>query len=140
MEALFECLGKEFGDVGFTSMNINPSHTVNYTKNGKLENIITLTITVYDSYHQNVGKKIIRFINDKYKITPVKKLDNVSVENLESAYLLAKPDIIKEIYNDYGKKYLNISDKLEKLNAFIELSNNQEQAQNTHTHSVCSIL
>ena len=129
MEALFECLGKEFGDVGFTSMNINPSHTVNYTKNGKLENIITLTITVYNSYHQNVGKKIIRFINDKYKITPVKKLDNVSVENLESAYLLAKPDIIKEIYNDYGKKYLNISDKLEKLNAFIELSNNQEQAQ-----------
>ena len=125
MEALFECLG-----VGFTSMNINPSHTVNYTKNGKLENIITLTITVYNSYHQNVGKKIIRFINDKYKITPVKKLDNVSVENLESAYLLAKPDIIKEIYNDYGKKYLNISDKLEKLNAFIELSNNQEQAQN----------
>lgn len=111
-------------------MNINPSHTVNYTKNGKLENIITLTITVYNSYHQNVGKKIIRFINDKYKITPVKKLDNVSVENLESAYLLAKPDIIKEIYNDYGKKYLNISDKLEKLNAFIELSNNQEQAQN----------
>lgn len=130
MDALFECLGKEFGDVGFTSMNINPSHTVNYTKNGKLENIITLTITVYNSYHQNVGKKIIRFINDKYKITPVKKLDNVSVENLESAYLLAKPDIIKEIYNDYGKKYLNISDKLEKLNAFIELSNNQEQAQN----------
>lgn len=130
MEALFECLGKEFGDVGFTSMNINPSHIVNYTKNGKLENIITLTITVYNSYHQNVGKKIIRFINDKYKITPVKKLDNVSVENLESAYLLAKPDIIKEIYNDYGKKYLNISDKLEKLNAFIELSNNQEQAQN----------
>ena len=130
MEALFECLGKEFGDVSFTSMNINPSHTVNYTKNGKLENIITLTITVYNSYHQNVGKKIIRFINDKYKITPVKKLDNVSVENLESAYLLAKPDIIKEIYNDYGKKYLNISDKLEKLNAFIELSNNQEQAQN----------
>ena len=130
MEALFECLGKEFGDVGFTSMNINPSHTVNYTKNGKLENIITLTITVYNSYHQNVGKKIIIFINDKYKITPVKKLDNVSVENLESAYLLAKPDIIKEIYNDYGKKYLNISDKLEKLNAFIELSNNQEQAQN----------
>ena len=130
MEALFECLGKEFGDVGFTSKNINPSHTVNYTKNGKLENIITLTITVYNSYHQNVGKKIIRFINDKYKITPVKKLDNVSVENLESAYLLAKPDIIKEIYNDYGKKYLNISDKLEKLNAFIELSNNQEQAQN----------
>ena len=130
MEALFECLGKEFGDVGFTSMNINPSHTVNYTKNGKLENIITLTITVYNSYHQNVGKRIIRFINDKYKITPVKKLDNVSVENLESAYLLAKPDIIKEIYNDYGKKYLNISDKLEKLNAFIELSNNQEQAQN----------
>lgn len=130
MEALFECLAKEFGDVGFTSMNINPSHTVNYTKNGKLENIITLTITVYNSYHQNVGKKIIRFINDKYKITPVKKLDNVSVENLESAYLLAKPDIIKEIYNDYGKKYLNISDKLEKLNAFIELSNNQEQAQN----------
>ena len=111
-------------------MNINPSHTVNYTKNGKLENIITLTITVYNSYHQNVGKKIIRFINDKYKITPVKKLDNVSVDNLESAYLLAKPDIIKEIYNDYGKKYLNISDKLEKLNAFIELSNNQEQAQN----------
>ena len=130
MEALFECLGKEFGDVGFTSMNINPSHTVNYTKNGKLENIITLTITVYNSYHQNVGKKIIRFINDKYKITPVKKLDNVSVENLESAYLLAKPDIIKAIYNDYGKKYLNISDKLEKLNAFIELSNNQEQVQN----------
>ena len=49
MEALFECLGKEFGDVGFTSMNINPSHTVNYTKNGKLKNIITLTITVYGS-------------------------------------------------------------------------------------------
>lgn len=130
MDVLFECLGKEFGDVVFTSMNINPSHTVNYTKNGNLENIITLTITVYDSFHQNVGKKIIRFINDKYKITPVKKLDNVSVENLETAYLLAKPDIIKEIYNDYVKKYVNISEKLEKLNAFIEQSQIQEQAQN----------
>ena len=130
MDVLFECLGKEFCDVVFTSMNINPSHTVNYTKNGNLENIITLTITVYDSFHQNVGKKIIRFINDKYKITPVKKLDNVSVENLETAYLLAKPDIIKEIYNDYVKKYVNISEKLEKLNAFIEQSQIQEQAQN----------
>ena len=32
MDALFVCLGKEFSDVEFTSMNINPTHTVNYSK------------------------------------------------------------------------------------------------------------
>ena len=60
MDALFECLGKEFSGVEFTSMNIKPSHSVNYSKNGTEENIITLTISVYNSVHDQVGR-----INDK---------------------------------------------------------------------------
>ena len=33
IDALFACLGKEFSDVDFSSMNINPTHSVNYSKN-----------------------------------------------------------------------------------------------------------
>ena len=84
METIFECLGKEFQDVEFTSMNINPSHTVTYSKNGTEENVITLTITVYNNIHKLVGKKVIKFVNDKYKITPSKKLEHITPEEVLS--------------------------------------------------------
>ena len=68
MEFIFECLGNEFQGTGFTSMNINSSHSVNYTKKGEIENIITLAVAVYNDVHKMVGKKIIKFVNDKLKI------------------------------------------------------------------------
>ena len=115
MDALFVCLGKEFSDVEFTSMNINPTHTVNYSKNGNEENIITLTITVYNSIHNQVGRKIIKFVNDKYKITPAKKLDHVIPEELDSAFLLSKNALLDEIYKDYAGKFNVINEKIQKL-------------------------
>ena len=115
MDALFVCLGKEFSDVEFTFMNINPTHTVNYSKNGNEGNIITLTITVYNSIHNQVGRKIIKFVNDKYKITPAKKLDHVTPEELDSAFLLSKNALLEEIYKDYREKFGKINDKLQNL-------------------------
>ena len=115
MDALFVCLGKEFSDVEFTSMNINPTHTVNYSKNGNEENIITLTITVYNSIHNQVGRKIIKFVNDKYKITPAKKLDHVTPEELDSAFLLSKNAVLDEIYKDYREKFGKFNDKFQNL-------------------------
>lgn len=118
MESLFQCLGEEFKDVEFTSMNISPSHGVTYTKNGMVENIITLTVTVYSNIHKIVGKKIIKFVNDKYKITPAKKLDHITPEQLDSTFLLAKQPILEEIYQDYITKYNTIAEKLEKLQKY----------------------
>ena len=115
MDALYVCLGKEFSDVEFTSMNINPTHTVNYSKNGNEENIITLTITVYNSIHNQVGRKIIKFVNDKYKITPAQRLDHVIPEELDSAFLLSKNALLDEIYKDYREKFGKINDKLQNL-------------------------
>ena len=115
MDALFECLGKEFSGVEFTSMNIKPSHSVNYTKNGTEENIITLTISVYNSVHDQVGRKIIKFVNDKYKISPAKRLDHVTPEELDSAFLLSKNALLDEIYKDYREKFGKINDKLQNL-------------------------
>ena len=118
MEFIFECLGNEFQGTGFTSMNINSSHSVNYTKKGEIENIITLAVTAYNDVHKMVGKKIIKFVNDKLKILPAKRLEHIPVEKLESAYLLSKDAIIKEISEDYENKYQSILDKINKLQAF----------------------
>lgn len=65
-----------------------------------------------------VGKKIIKFVNDKLKISPAKRLEHIPVEKLESAYLLSKDAIIKEISEDYENKYQSILDKINKLQAF----------------------
>lgn len=118
MEFIFECLGDEFQGTGCTSMNINSSHSVNYTKKGEIENIITLAVAVYNDVHKMVGKKIIKFVNDKLKISPAKRLEHIPVEKLESAYLLSKDAIIKEISEDYENKYQSILDKINKLQAF----------------------
>ena len=118
MEFIFECLGDEFQGSGCTSMNINSTHSVNYTKKGEIENIITLAVTAYNDVHKMVGKKIIKFVNDKLKISPAKRLEHIPVEKLESAYLLSKDAIIKEISEDYENKYQSILDKINKLQAF----------------------
>ena len=55
MEHIFNCLGKEFADVEFSSMNINPSHSVTFSKNGTEEHVITLTVTAYNQIHKLVG-------------------------------------------------------------------------------------
>ena len=73
-----------------------------------------------------VGKKIIKFVNDKLKISPTKKLEHVPVEKLESAYLLSKDAIIKEIFEDYENKYQNILDKIQKLQVFYYQNNNKQ--------------
>lgn len=118
MEFIFECLGDEFQGTGCTSMNINSTHSVNYTKKGEIDNIITLAVTAYNDVHKMVGKKIIKFVNDKLKISPSKRLEHIPVEKLESAYLLSKDAIIKEISEDYENKYQSILDKINKLQAF----------------------
>ena len=118
MEFIFECLGDEFQGTGCTSMNINSTHSVNYTKKNEIENIITLAVTAYNDVHKMVGKKIIKFVNDKLKISPAKRLEHIPVEKLESAYLLSKDAIIKEISEDYENKYQSILDKINKLQAF----------------------
>ena len=118
MEFIFECLGDEFQGTGCTSMNINSTHSVNYTKKGEIDNIITLAVTAYNDVHKMVGKKIIKFVNDKLKISPAKRLEHIPVEKLESAYLLSKDAIIKEISEDYENKYQSILDKINKLQAF----------------------
>ena len=111
-------MGKEFSDIEFTSMNINPSHSVTYSKNGTEENVITLTVTVYNQIHKLVGKKVIKFINDKFKISPTKKLDHLLPEDLDSAFMLSKDSILQEIFEDYSIKYNTIVGKIQKLESY----------------------
>lgn len=125
MEFIFECLGSEFQGVEFTSMNVNPTHSVSYSKKGEIENVITLTVSVYNNVHKMVGKKIFKFVNDKYKVSPSKKLDYITAEALESAFTLSKEAIIKEIYDDYKAKYDAILEKLDKLTNYYESENKQ---------------
>ena len=65
----------------------------------------SLTISVYNSVHDQVGRKIIKFVNDKYKISPAKRLDHVTPEELDSAFLLSKNALLDEIYKDYREKF-----------------------------------
>ena len=118
MEHIFNCLGKEFADVEFSSMNINPSHSVTYSKNGTEEHVITLTVTAYNQVHKLVGKKVFKFINDKFKVSPSKKLDHVLPEDLDSAFMLSKDSIVHEIFEDYSIKYNTIVGKIQKLESY----------------------
>lgn len=126
METIYQCLSEEFQDTNFTSMNINSSHNILF-HNGIEKNVITLTVTVYNDKHKITGKKIFKFIDDKYKISPVKKLEFITVENLESAYLASKNAIIQEIYENYEIKYNNVINKINKLQKFIDITNKQSQ-------------
>lgn len=118
MDCLFQCLGDEFKDVEFASMNIHPTHTVMYSRNGNEENVITLTVTIYNQIHKLVGKKIFRFINDKYKVTPAKKLDYITPEQIDSAFMISKEAILQEIYDDYIVKFNSIAEKVKKLEKY----------------------
>ena len=115
MQAIFECLGVEFSDTGFASMNINPTHSIVASKNGGEQNVITLTVTAYSNIHKMVGKKIFKFVDDKYKISPTKRLEHVSIEDLESAYLLSRDAILKEIYAELQNKINALADKINKV-------------------------
>lgn len=121
MDAIFQSMGKEFSDVEFTSMIINPSHTVTYSKNGTEENVITLTVTVFNQIHKLVGKKVIKFINDKLKISPTKKLEHLSPEELDSAFMLSKDSILQEIFEDYSIKFNTIASKIQKLEKYAQI-------------------
>ena len=120
MQPIFECIGAEFRDVDFTSMNINPTHSVIASKNGGEQNVITLTVTAYSNTHKIVGKRIFKFIDDKYKISPAKRLEHVSIEDLESAYLLSRDAILKEIYAELQNKINALADKINKLQLFYD--------------------
>ena len=118
MQAIFECLGVEFSDSGFASMNINPTHSIVASKNGGEQNVITLTVTAYNQIHKLVGKKVFKFINDKFKVSPSKKLDHVLPEDLDSAFMLSKDSIVQEIFEDYSIKYNTIVGKIQKLESY----------------------
>ena len=118
MQAIFECLGVEFSDTGFASMNINPTHSIVASKNGGEQNVITLTVTAYSNTHKIVGKRIFKFIDDKYKISPVKRLEHITIEDLESAYLLSREEILKEIHKDLQGRINVLTDKIDKLQQF----------------------
>ena len=118
MQAIFECLGVEFSDTGFASMNINPTHSIVASKNGGEQNVITLTVTAYNQIHKLVGKKVFKFINDKFKVSPSKKLDHVLPEDLDSAFMLSKDSIVQEIFEDYSIKYNTIVGKIQKLESY----------------------
>lgn len=120
MQELINCFTEEFKDIEFSSMKILPSHSVRYTKDGLVENIITLTVCVYTSTHELVGKRIFMFVNDYLHETPTKHLVYVSSDELNSCFLLAKNNIVGEIYEEYMKIYNSIVDKLKKLQKYVQ--------------------
>ena len=73
METLYECLSQEFQDYPFVSINIKPSHSIKQTKKSP-ENIITLTVIIYDKYHNVLTKQIDEFVNDQFKVSAKKTL------------------------------------------------------------------
>ena len=72
---------------------------VNYYKAQPYNMEHTLCVC-YNSVHDQVGRKIIKFVNDKYKISPAKRLEHVTPEELDSAFLLSKNAVLDEIYKD----------------------------------------
>ena len=64
------------------------------------------------------GKRIFKFIDDKYKISPTKRLEHITIEDLESAYLLSREEILKEIYKDLQGRINVLTDKIDKLQQF----------------------
>ena len=99
-------------------LNINPTHSIVASKNGGEQNVITLTVTAYSNTHKIVGKRIFKFIDDKYKISPVKRLEHITIEDLESAYLLSREEILKEIYKDLQGRINVLTNKIDKLQQF----------------------
>lgn len=121
MQDLINCLAEEFKNVEFTSMKIFPSHSVKYSKDGKEENVITLSVSVFTSTHELVGRKIFKFVNDYIYKTPSKNLNYLSCDKMNPCFLLAKNVILDEIYQEYMKKYNSIVEKIEKLQKYAQL-------------------
>lgn len=67
-----------------------------------------------------VGKKIFKFVNDRFKISPSRRLENISTEDLESAFALSKNAILNDIFEDYNAKYETIVDKMTRLEEYFQ--------------------
>ena len=124
MEAIYSCLEYEFQDIPFSSMNVKPSY---YLKNGKngYENIVTLTVNLYDKFHSILGKHIYRFINDNYKVSAKRPLKFITVENLEESFRNARNDISNLIYHNYYQKYNKCISKLHNLENYVSCNYDQ---------------
>ena len=118
MQAFFELMSKEFQNDKIVSMDIHPSHSQYESKKGTV-NVVSLIVAGYDQYHNLIDRRILRFENDKYRVSPSKRLDHVTFEELDAAYLMSRDAILAAIFETIQRKHTNNMEKLERLNAYV---------------------
>ena len=121
MEALYTCIAQEFRDCPFTSVQIRPTYSVI-----KGKNVVTLTIDIFNKYHNCLKRQIYKFVNDRYHPTVKNPLQNISPEQLDQAFKIAKMDLLTEIYNKDITKYNTYTNKLNELQAYATSDCNPE--------------
>ena len=139
MEILYNYLGEEFKDFPFCSMNIKPSYYIKEGKNGP-ENIITLTVYIYDKFHNILSKQVYRFINDQYKISDKKPLKYITPEDFENAFKECKNQIINLLYNNDFQKYNKCLNKLHNLENYVKTDYNEENSDIDNTSNYTDII
>ena len=85
MEALYTCIAQEYKDCPFTSINIKPTYTII-----KGKNVVTLTIDIFNKYHNCLKRQIFKFINDRYHPTIKKSITEHYTRAVRSSFQNSK--------------------------------------------------
>ena len=114
MDSFQEYIKSEFKDINIAATEFKYSYYIG--KNEKYKNnYINVTIKCYNNDMKLLKSLTLKFINNTLSKTCSKKLINISADELNNKFLIAKNDIINIIQNEYKEKLNEITSKINLL-------------------------
>ena len=124
MEAFIDYLLKEYqlpSEVVCNNVNFSYSSQSKIDKKSNVpitNHIITVKIDSYDKHHQKLNSNSERFVNGKINRPKTKKLINVSPDELNNKFGVAKASICAQIQKQNSDKVKELNDAINELNEY----------------------
>jgi len=127
METFYEAMFQEFANDDVTCIKINPTYNCKTHKDGAVFQVITLTIVAYNKYHQELDKRLFKFENNHFKVSPINNPQHLEIDQLEELFQSSLPHLLEFIaQNKYQNKFVKTLDKMQLLNSYLEQVKNPE--------------
>jgi len=91
MDDFYNMLYQEFANEAIVCIKVNPTYTSKTKKDNSTSQLITITVLGYDKYHNQLDKRLFKFENNHYKISPTNNPQNIKIEDLEEIFKTTLP-------------------------------------------------
>ena len=130
VDNLKQYLLSEFSNnIQYSAADTKYTHTQSITKNGAINNIITIKMKLVDKDMIVLSTNTIKFINDTLPIKT--KLINIAPAELINRFVAAKPDIVAIIRDEYTKRLNDIEASMNELNSYSKYNNTTNNTTNS---------